>query len=53
MPEAIIAVGEVDVTDWIHFAGVNGQAGLNMASLTIPGTLSNLGLLGVGLFTYN
>jgi hypothetical protein len=43
---AIITVGPVDKEDWVHFAGPNGQAGLNTAALVI-----NPGM--PGLFVYN
>jgi hypothetical protein len=43
---AIITVGPVDPDDWVHFAGPNGQAGLNMASLVINPN-------SPGFFVYN
>jgi hypothetical protein len=43
---AIITVGPVDPEDWVHFAGPNGQAGLNTAALVIPAGMK-------GLFIYN
>ena len=42
----IITVGPVDPEDWVHFAGPNGQAGLNTAALVIAPN-------SPGLFMYN